>query len=83
MVETFGRDEMEIYAEWCGRALALSHARSGSAAMISGYLGKSDALDRTLGAFSVAYADRNEKDDAALERAVKTGKVEAVFEEDR
>jgi Uncharacterized protein conserved in bacteria (DUF2252) len=83
MVETSGRDEMEIYAEWCGRALGLSHARSGSAAMISGYLGKSDPFDRALGAFSVAYAGRNEKDHAALVRAVKTGKVEAVFEEDR
>jgi uncharacterized protein (DUF2252 family) len=83
MVETFGQAEMEIYADWCGRALALSHARSGSASMISGYLGKGDAFDRALSAFSVAYANQNEKDHDALARAVKTGKVEAVFEEDR
>jgi uncharacterized protein (DUF2252 family) len=83
MVETFGPTEMEIYARWCGKALALSHARSGSAAMISGYLGKRDAFDRAIAAFSKRYADQNEKDHAALSRAVKTGKVAAVFEEDR
>ncbi len=81
MVETFGRAEMEIYAGWCGRALALSHARSGSAAMLSGYLGKGDALDRAIAAFSVAYADQNERDHAALDRAVRAGKVPALFEE--
>ena len=82
LVETFGRAEMEIYAGWCGRALALSHARSGSAATISGYLGKSDAFDKAIAAFSMAYADQNERDHAALARAVRTGKVPAVFEED-
>jgi len=51
--------------------------------MISGYLGKSDVMDKALAAFSVAYADQNEKDHAALTRAVRTGKVKAVFEEDR
>jgi hypothetical protein len=80
MVETFGLAEMSIYAGWCGRALALSHARSGSASMLSGYMGKSDALDKAIAKFSTAYADQNEKDHAALDRAVRSGKVEAVFE---
>jgi uncharacterized protein (DUF2252 family) len=83
MVETFGQAEMDIYATWCGKALALSHARSGNSAMISGYLGKRDAFDRAIAAFSKAYADQNEKDHAALARAVKKGTVEAVFEEER
>ena len=73
--------EMDLYATWCGRALALSHARSGSSAMLSGYMGKSDAFDEAIAAFSMAYADQNEKDHAALERAVRKGKVKAVFEE--
>lgn len=81
MVETFGPAEMTIYAGWCGRALALSHARSGSASLLSGYMGKSDALDRAIASFSMAYADQNEKDHAALERAVRSGKVKAAFEE--
>ncbi|MGE5358950.1 MAG: DUF2252 domain-containing protein [Bacteroidales bacterium] len=82
-IETFGRPEFDLYATWCGRALALSHARSGSAAMLSGYMGKSDVLDTAIAKFAVAYADQNEKDHAALARAVKKGTVEAEFEEDR
>jgi len=83
MVETFGRTEMDIYAGWCGRALALSHARSGDSVMLSGYMGKSDAFDRAISAFAIAYADQNESDHAALERAVKQGKVKAVFENEK
>ena len=49
--------------------------------MISGYLGKSDAFDEAIAAFSVAYADQNEKDHAALKRAIQDGKIEAVVEE--
>ncbi len=82
-VETFGRAEMDLYATWCGRALALSHARSGHSAMLSGYMGKSDAFDRAIASFSMAYADQNESDHAALDRAVRQGKVQAVFEENR
>jgi len=82
-VETFGRPEMDLYATWCGKALAISHARSGSSATLSGYMGKSDTFDQAIAAFSMAYADQNEKDHAALARAVKNGKVKGVFEEDR
>jgi hypothetical protein len=80
-VETFGPAEMDLYATWCGKALALSHARSGNSAMLSGYMGKSDAFDRAIAAFSMAYADQNERDHAALARAVRQGKVKAVVEE--
>jgi len=80
-VETFGTAEMTLFAKWCGWSLALSHARSGDPAVISGYLGKSDAFDEAVAAFSVAYADQNEKDHAVLKRAIQEGKVLAVIEE--
>ena len=79
-VETLGAAEMELYATWCGRALALSHARSGLSALISGYMGKSDSFDLAIADFSMAYADQNEQDHDALERAVRSGKVRAEFE---
>jgi uncharacterized protein (DUF2252 family) len=82
-VETFGAAEMELFATWCGKALALSHARSGSAAVLSGYMGKSDTFDRAIADFSTAYADQNERDHAALRRAVRKGTVTAVVEADR
>jgi uncharacterized protein (DUF2252 family) len=80
-VETFDRTRMNIFADCCGYTLALSHARSGDPAVISGYLGKSDVFDKALAAFSVAYADQNEKDHAALSRAIHDGKVKAFIEE--
>ena len=80
-VETFGKAEMLIDAKWCGHTLALSHARSGDPALISGYLGKSDAFDKAIEAFSVAYADQNDEDYAALKRAITSGKLKAVIEE--
>jgi len=80
-VETFGKAEMISYADWCGQAMALSHSRSGDAAMLSGYMGTSDTFDRAIASFSLAYADQNEKDYAALKRAIKEGKLEAQYEE--
>jgi hypothetical protein len=72
---------MTLFTQWCGYSLALSHARSGEPAVISGYLGKGDAFDKAVAAFSVAYADQNESDHAALKRAIHNGEVEAVIEE--
>jgi len=79
-VELFDATTMEVFAKWCGQALALAHARGGDAALLSGYLGKSDAFDRALAAFSLAYADQNEKDHAVLAKAVRARKVKAVVE---
>ena len=80
-VETFGKAEMLLDAKWCGHTLALSHARSGDPALISGYLGKGDAFDKVIEAFSVAYADQNDEDYAALKRAIESGELKAVIEE--
>jgi len=80
-VEVFGRVDMEVYAGWCGRALALAHARSGHPAILCGYMGKSDTFDQAIAGFGVAYADQNERDHGALARAVKKGQLQAVFEE--
>jgi uncharacterized protein (DUF2252 family) len=66
-----------VYAGLCGAVLARAHARTGDRIAISAYLGKSDAFDRALLAFSVAYAEQNDRDYAALRRAVETGVVAA------
>ena len=44
-------------------------------------MGKSDAFDEAVAALSVAYADQNEQDHAALKRAIVDGKIEALVEE--
>jgi uncharacterized protein (DUF2252 family) len=82
-IETFDEALMDLYASWCGKTLALSHARSGLSAVLSGYMGKSEVFDEAITKFALAYADQNEKDHAAVERAVRKGTLKAVFEEDR
>lgn len=78
----YGARELKHYSKVCGWVLARAHAKSGDAAMISGYLGKSDQFDLAIGAFAEAYADQNERDHAALVAAVKAGRVEALIEDD-
>lgn len=77
---TFSERDLSEYAVSCGHALAHSMAKSGDSALILGYLGKSDEFDEAIQQFAIAYADRNEKDWAALMAAVKAGKVEAQRE---
>jgi len=73
---------LKRYAKFCGEALARSHAKSGDAAMISGYLGKSDAFDEAVSRFSVKYAKQNEKDYKKLLSAVRKGVIKAIAETD-
>jgi uncharacterized protein (DUF2252 family) len=63
------------YATYCGQALARSHAKSGNAALISGYLGKSDVFDEAVSLFAMEYAEQNKRDYEELVRAAKTGKI--------
>ena len=65
------------YARLCALALARAHARSGDPAMISGYLGKSDAFAQALTLFAEAYADQTKRDHAALLAAIKDGRIHA------
>jgi uncharacterized protein (DUF2252 family) len=74
-------EQLKRYGGICSWTLARAHAKSGDAAAISGYLGKSDTFDRALGEFSVNYADQTEKDHAALVKAVRSGRAQAIVEE--
>ena len=80
-IEGVSAVQLQRYAEFCGWTLARAHAKSGDAATISGYLGKGDQFDLALGEFAIAYAEQTEQDHAALVEAVKTGRVEALVEE--
>jgi hypothetical protein len=43
--------------------------------MISGYMGRSDRVDKALSAFARRYADQTEADHAALVAAVDRGLI--------
>ena len=49
---------LDEYCALRGWALALAHAKSGDAAMIAGYVGKSEALDEALTKFAFAYSEQ-------------------------
>jgi uncharacterized protein (DUF2252 family) len=74
-IETFWAQRLIDAADVCGWTLARAHARSGDAARISGYLGKSDSFELALAAFSRAYADQSEQDYQTMRAAVKSGKL--------
>jgi uncharacterized protein (DUF2252 family) len=76
-IETMQPQSMEIYARLCGWTLARAHARSGDRFAIAAYLGNSTKFDNAIADFANTYAEQNEKDHAALARAVATGRVEA------
>lgn len=66
---------LDEYCKICGWALALAHAKSGDAAAIAGYLGKSEGFDEAIANFARAYADRTERDHAAVARAARQGRI--------
>ena len=77
-VESLKAFGLTFLARECGWTLARAHARSGDPIAIGGYLGKSDAFDRSITDFSERYADQNEKDYQAFADAVTSGRLEAV-----
>jgi uncharacterized protein (DUF2252 family) len=66
---------MAAYGKLCGWTLARAHARSGDRIAIAAYLGKGNSFDRAMVEFSRAYAEQNDADYKALEKAVKSGRV--------
>jgi uncharacterized protein (DUF2252 family) len=71
-------ENMDQYSSLCAWALALAHAKSGDAAMIAGYVGKSDVLDEAMVKFAFAYADQTEKDYQTLVSAAKSGRIKVA-----
>ncbi len=73
-------ENLDQYGRLCGWALALAHAKSGDAAMIAGYAGKSEVLDEAMVRFAFAYADQTEKDYHALSSAAESGRIRVAAE---
>jgi uncharacterized protein (DUF2252 family) len=78
LVDVMEPSVMRMYAQACAVELARSHARSGDAIAIAGYLGTSDTFDRAIGLFAESYADQNERDYGTLTKAVSNGEIKAT-----
>ena len=65
------------YGTTCGEVLARSHARSGDAAVLAGYLGTNDRWDKALAKFAVLYADQATRDYETFRKAIRRGTIKA------
>jgi hypothetical protein len=63
------------YAQVCGWTLA--HARSGDRIKLATYMENSQRLDEAIANFAEAYAEQNDRDYAALQAAVESGRIKA------
>jgi Uncharacterized protein conserved in bacteria (DUF2252) len=69
-----------LYADYvalCGQLLARAHSQSPAGSVVLGYLGRSERFDRAVARWAVAYADTSERDFAALDAAVRSGRLPA------
>ena len=80
VVEDMDFGLLRQYGRMCAHALARAHARSGDAALISGYAGSGAALDDAIADFAVAYSDQNRADYRAFVTAVRQGRIEVLAE---
>jgi uncharacterized protein (DUF2252 family) len=80
VIEDWDTATLRQYGRTCAHALARAHARSGDAAMISGYMGSGQTLDDAIGEFAVEYADQNRNDYRAFIKAIREGRVKAELE---
>ena len=76
-LEALRPPELGQYGGLCGALLARAHSQSPQPAIIDAYLGRSDAFDQAITAWSTRYADQVERDFALLEQAVASGRLPA------
>ncbi len=73
---------MEKYVAACGAALAHAHARSGDSVAMGAYLGRDTSapnqFDHAMVTFAQAYAEQNDRDYSALQKAVRDGRLQAA-----
>jgi hypothetical protein len=77
VVEQMDPKGMAAYGRMCAWTLARAHARSGDRITIASYLGNAPRFDRAILDFSHAYAEQNDRDYTALQKAVESGTIVA------
>jgi uncharacterized protein (DUF2252 family) len=77
MVEVAIPEGVDLWARYCGHALARAHARSADPVLLSAYMDDGAAFEEAMVAFAVAYADQTESDHEALAAAVRSGRLAA------
>ena len=66
---------MAVYGRLCGWTLARAHARSGDRIAVAAYLGSGKSFDNAIVSFAETYADQNQRDYEALQKAASEGRI--------
>ncbi len=74
-IETLTPAGMQLYGQICAWTLARAHARSGDRIAIAAYLGTGGTFDQAVARFAAAYADQNQRDYEALQKAATDGRI--------
>jgi uncharacterized protein (DUF2252 family) len=80
IIEDWDTGMLRQYGRMCAHALARAHARTGDAAMISGYMGSGQTFDDAIGEFAVEYADQNRSDYRTFIKAIRDKRIEVLVE---
>jgi predicted alpha/beta hydrolase len=64
-----------VYGRLCGWTLARAHARSGDRIAMAAYLGTGRSFDNAIATFSKSYADQNQRDFEAQQKAAADGRI--------
>lgn len=80
VMEDWDTGLLRQYGRMCAHAPARAHARSGDAAMISGYMGSGRSFDDAIVEFAVEYSGQNRSDHRLLLRAVREGRIPVEVE---
>jgi hypothetical protein len=62
VIEDWDPTTLRFYGRMCAHTLARAHARSGDAAVRSGYMGSGQTFDDAIGEFAIEYSDQNRSD---------------------
>ena len=73
----WSKQDFKVLPKLVGEILARAHARSGDAAVMLGYLGKSDAFAEAMAAYGADYAKQTERDYLQFVKACKAGILKA------
>lgn len=71
------RSSLVEYARVCGETFAKAHGRTADAAVLYGYAGQADKLDRAIAQLAIQGADQVTSDWETLVRAIGKGELEA------
>lgn len=82
VIEDWDTGMLRQYARMCAHALARAHARSGDAALLSGYMGSGQTFDDAICEFATEYSAQNHSDFRQFLRAVRSGRIQAAIEEE-